>query len=355
MADRYVFERSVTVKPIEGKPNHFTSVYRPWSWPLVQRAAGSVPMTEGTAAAYKTVPPDFELHCAQVQFLKAGKNEALRYKVVELMTTSNFASRNVFVTQDSDSDYKCVLLLSFQKRSVTSRGWPAQYEYTRPPSREAIELAARPVNDHSPDLGLFKLGVAEGTPDPPFICQRIHITQESDPNLKTYRTKYRITSPISGPTGQILAIVFLSDVFTLEVPLIVHSVPFGPPMLGDATLTPAATRLQSFTSLTHTMRFARLEGFDAHQGVLCEMQVRWTKGRRALNTMYMRDCKGELIATVDQEVTLEFVLKCEVDELNFMKQAYFVFKTEEEFERDAKALKSRTAKQIAEAAKRSRL
>ncbi|CAK1366617.1 unnamed protein product [Cercospora beticola] len=336
MADQYEFERSVSVYPVDGKPNHFTSVYRPWSWPLVQRAAGSVPITEGTAAAYKTVPPDFELHCAQVQFLKAGKNEALRYKVVELMTMSNFASRNVFVTQDSDSDYRCVLLLSFQKRSVTSRGWPTQYEYTRPSSREAIELAARSIEDHSPDLKMLPLGVPKGTPDPPFLCQRIDITQESDPNLKTYRTKYRITSPISGPTGQILAIVFLSDVFTLDVPMIVHSIPFGPPILGDETLTPTPTRIRSFASLTHTVRFARLEGFDVHQGVLCEMQVRWTKGRRALNTMYMRDCKGELIATVDQE-------------------AYFVFKTEEEFERDAKALKSRSAKQKAEAARKTKL
>ncbi|GIZ47036.1 hypothetical protein CKM354_001013700 [Cercospora kikuchii] len=335
MADQYEFERSVSVKPVDGKPNHFTSVYRPWSWPLVKRAAGSVPMTEGTAAAYKTVPSGFELHCAQVQFLKAGKNEALRYKVVELMTTSNFASRNVFVTQDSDSDYKCVLLLSFQKRPLTSRGWPSQYEYTRPPSQEAIDLAGRLIEDHSPDLKMLPLGVPEGTPNPPFICQRLHTTQESDPNLRTYRTQYRITSPISSPSGQILAIMFLSDVFILDVPLIVHSVPFGPPMLGDETMTPTPSRVRSFASLTHTVRFARLEGFDVHQGVLCEMQLRWTKGRRALDTMYMRDCKGELIATVDQE-------------------AYFVFKTEKEFEKDAKAFKSLSVEQIAEA-RRSRL
>ncbi len=312
MAELYrhhAFERSLAVTPFKSHPDHFTSVYGPWGYPRMTRVAGSVPLAEGTGAAYKTVPADFALHCLQSHFLKPGLvGVPLQHGVQRLMTTSSFASRNVIVKQRQGDEMvvTAVLILSFVRRGLAdTRGVPARHEFTLPPSEATAAAAKQQIDpEHDEFNGHVSLNVPEGTPYPPFSSQRLHVSQEADVTVRVQRSKLRTQSPLSGPAGQILAVVYFSDFFVVDAPLVARDIDFGIPRVGDKSRTFTPNQLRQFASLTHNLRFVKLDGFDAHEGVLLEVSTRWFKGRRGVSTIVMRDCRGELIATGEQEVSL---------------------------------------------------
>ena len=309
-SDQPDFERSIAVKPLEGHSNVFVSIYQPWGYPYMSRIAGSIPLAEAAAAAYQTVPTGMEVNCVQAQFLRPGIiGIPLRYEVLQLMTSSNFASRNVIVRQGDDVEAKAVLILSFFKSSLTTKGWLRQHEFIRPPSDETINAAARIVDD--PEMrGDYGFNVPEGTPNPLFSAERLEISQEPDINSRTYRSKLRVLSPLSGPTAQILAVIFLSDMFVMDGLCHIKDIDIGVPKVADRSGEAVSNQMQALVSLNHSLRFVRLEGFDVHEGILFEVQTWWAKGRRGVASVMIRDCKGELIATAEQEVCFA-LLSCD--------------------------------------------
>ncbi|USW51327.1 Putative acyl-CoA thioesterase, HotDog domain superfamily [Septoria linicola] len=297
------FERSLAVKPTEGQPDSFTSVYGPWGYTSLTRIAGSIPLAEATTAAYKTVPAGFELHCLQSHFLRPGViGVPLQYDVQRLMTSGNFASRHVLAKQGEGD-----------KAEIKAVGFPPEHEYTILPSEDTIKAAAQPIDPESDEFNgtLVRFNLPEGTPCPPFSSTRLHVSQEPDINSRKHRIKLRVKSPLSGTSGQILAVIYLSDTFVVDAPLVVKDIDFGVPKIGDKSRALPQSQLKQFTSLTHNLRFARLEGWDVHEGILREVSTRWVKDRRGVTSIIMRDCKGELIATGEQE-------------------GYYVFRTAEE-------------------------
>lgn len=315
MADIKTFEGTLAVKPVPEQPGNFVSVYKPWGYPGLGRIAGSIPLGEAAAAAYKTVLAGHEIHCVQAQFLKPSLvGIPLRYEVQSLHTSSKFASRNVIVRQrqqgekeepEEKDDIKAVITFSFFfQASIKDKGFPRKHEHLVTPSLNTLRVVKRPIEPELDDFnGPVRLNCPEGTPYPPFNSQRLEVTKELDTNQRTYYVKLRVTSPISSPSGHILAVIFLSDMYAVETPLETKGIKFGIPARDDPTRTPTESELLQFASLNHSLRFVRLDGFDVTEGVVFENQTKWAKGRRAVAQLTIRDVRGEIIAMAEQEVS----------------------------------------------------
>ena len=305
MANIKNFEDTLAVKAIPDHPGSFVSVYKPWGYPGLGRIAGSIPLGEAASAAYKTVPAGFEVHCVQAQFLKPSLvGIPLRYQVTPLMTSNKFASRNVIVRQgEKEDDVKAVIAFSFFQAATKDKGFPKKHEHLVTPSLNTLRVCRRPIEPALDEFnGPVKLDCPKDTPYPQFKSQRLEVTKEFDTNARTYYVKLQATSPITSQAGQIMAVIFLSDMYAFDTPLETKGIKFGIPLRGDPTRTPTESELLQFASLNHSLRFVRLDGFDVTEGIVFENTTKWAKGRRAVAQLTIRDVRGEVIAMAEQEV-----------------------------------------------------
>lgn len=314
---RYDFEDQFKLKPVSGQKDCFTHVYQLWSLPHVGRVAGCQVLAQMGRAAYYTVPSGYQAHNLQAHFFKSGLvDAAMTYQVERTFTSEKFAHRFVKVWQSGI--VKAHAMLSFMNMEIDAKR-PTLYDYVPPPSKESLKALAQPIDPRLNDANFSDkplVGDARAPPDwppaaqfPAIRNQRLSVSSESDIGERIYRCKVGVTSPLSSRMAQIVGVMFLSDIYFGDTPLSVQNIPFGLPTIGELKKRLTEPKTKQMATLDHSLHFRKLEGWDLRDDVLFECRLRWAKGRRAVSQLTIRDCKGDVIATAEQEVsTVDLVL-----------------------------------------------
>ncbi|CAK4008881.1 Hypothetical predicted protein [Lecanosticta acicola] len=312
-AQRYDFEDQFRLTPLKDNPDVFTNTYPLWSWPNLTRVAGSITLVQAARAGYCTVPDDYAMHGLQAHFLKPGLLETpMQYEVERIMTSQKFACRTVRVRQEGV--IRAYLVLNFQNKAIDEKR-PAPFDYMPSVDKETLRDVAKPIDPRLEDFNHSSSAAGPRMPPdwpsaprgaqyPAIRTQRLSVSDEAEISERIYRCKLGIASPLSGPMAQILAIVFLSDLYTGDGPLTIQHFDFGAFSIGDLTKTPTKPCTTQWATLNHSLHFRKLDGWDACEDVLFEVKLRWAKGRRAVTQLTIRDKKGEVIATAEQEASL---------------------------------------------------
>lgn len=295
------FEHQLEVTPTS-QNDVFKALHPVWHTPHRYFVNGSVMLGQAALAAYRTVPEGFEIYAVHAHFIKAAKVEiTLHYHVERTSTTSRMATRVVRVTQNGV--VSALVTLSFLL--------PAKEDEMRQPfhhvpeaSKETLEAAAKTIDSELDDSAGWSV-VPKDWPGsgryPAISTQRLKVSNEEEVSKRIYRCRVRTLSSLSSPTAQIIATIFVSDLYVLDTPLTVQNIPFGMSRIGDRTKTPTKGVLKNFTTLNHTLHFVKSSGWDVHEGLLMECVTTWAKGRRATVRYSFRDGKGQLVATGEQE------------------------------------------------------
>lgn len=301
----YIFEDQVRITAIPDKTDVFTHVQRLWNWPNLARTAGSQVMAHAAGAAYETVPTGYHIHCFQAHFFKQGSLDSpLLYHVERALTSSKFACRVVQVQQEGIA--KAQFTIDFMNSNIDET---SPYDQAPKAGQETLGAATGPFDPELADFN-FTGKADESRPPywpkdklaPAFVCQRLSVSKTDDVCERIYRSKLAINSPLSSRMAHIIGIIFMSDMYTADTPLTVQGLHFGPPAIGDRTKAFTDPVTRQFATLNHSMHFRKFDGWDAQEGVLFELKLRWLRGRRAISSLTVRDTKGDVIATAEQEV-----------------------------------------------------
>ncbi|KAF2168625.1 hypothetical protein M409DRAFT_21370 [Zasmidium cellare ATCC 36951] len=76
--------------------------------------------------------------------------------------------------------------------------------------------------------------------------------------------------------------------------------------IGDRMKTVHPSSVRVAATLNHSLYFCQGEGWDAREGVLFECKLVWARGKRALTEFVIRDVRGGLVATGQQEGFCDF-------------------------------------------------
>ncbi len=297
----FVFEEQNEVEPVVGSLDTFTNSMPKWSFPHNNVVPGAIILTQATRAAYKTVSTEFHVHSLQTQLLvHATMEEALWYGVHRIATTHRIASRLVLVKQEGQT--KVSVTVNFMRGSDEDMTMQ-RFSHAPEASLESIQAAAVPIDNALDEYARSNFpNWPDNIPYPAISAQRLSVSGDDGIEDRVYRSKLRTTCPLSYPEAQILAIIYLSDHYVLDAPLTVQGLSYGMHRIGDTAKKPVRPDVRMLATLNYSMHFYRTTGFDVQQGVLFEVQSRWANGHRAVAQLTVRDVKGGLIATSEQEV-----------------------------------------------------
>jgi acyl-CoA thioesterase-2 len=260
------------------------------------------------------------VHSVHAQFFAAGDaRKKVVYKVKRLQDGGRFRRRGVEVWQgqntttdgEEDGNRKgegCMLammVVGFAKEAEKGKGrdFPA------------LEHAAKPLTDMTDFVpGKDEMQFVR-TPYGPFVLSqrgtivpipRIIHAQSTHPLPSSLIAKiyFRSPHPITNPSSLAPALMYFTDMYLLDSAARIFDLNVGLDVPGDPIQDPGRKPdIDFLTTMNHTVHVHDLSVWRPDEWFWVEMENPWAKGGRTLGRSWVYTGRGELVATVIQEVS----------------------------------------------------